>query len=361
MVSRRCSEPARERCRRTVLRTDPPPFGDAGRCRLPAGPGDPSVAMGIPLRTPALRRDRQPLGHAWQRVAGTGAAGPYGRGAAGAAGRVDQRSVRAHRPRWRALRTRYRRHEVQCGRVHDRAGALRRCAPGSSGHGRAAGDLGRGGSRPRRREAGRGTVPRARPAHRLVHHGRAVVQGSTGRPVARRPSWHPDRYLERARRAGPCRLSAQGAQSHPQGVARAGRTGRAPVGRRLRDLPADQPADLQHPRRHRRQQRHPGRTAGGVQPALQSQLDGREAGTGDRGHPPPPWGRLQHPVAARRRALLHAGRPPAGHGARGARRVLRCAAGREHGRRHVRCALHCTAGCGVHRSRAGQCQHPQGR
>ena len=42
-------------------------------------------------------------------------------------------------------------------------------------------------------------------------------------------------------------------------------------------------------------------------------------------------------------------------------RVLRRRAGGEHRRRHLRCPLHRAAGRAVHRDRAGQRQHPQGR
>ena len=152
-------------------------------------------------------------------------------------------------------------------------------------HGRVAADLGRGGRCHRWRAPRRRNLARARPAHRLVHHRRAVVEAKLGDllRVGRRGTLVGD--VDGARHPGPRRVSGKGAQPDPPGAAGAGRTRRETVGRRLRNLPADQPADQQRQCRHRRQQRDSRDAAGAVQPALQPELGCRAARRRMRGDP----------------------------------------------------------------------------
>jgi succinyl-diaminopimelate desuccinylase len=71
---------------------------------------------------------------------------------------------------------------------------------------------------------------RARRADRLLHRGRAHLGRAHRRHDQERPPRHAQRQAHRARHPGPHRLPATGAQPHPPGPARAGRTGRHRVG-----------------------------------------------------------------------------------------------------------------------------------
>ena len=239
---------------------------------------------GLRMRAPALRRSGQPLGHAWQRPARAGVARAIPTWCLpGPARGLGQRSLRADDPRRRAVRAWRGGHEGQRRGLRGRAGAVRRRAPAiiagtvallltSDEEGDAIDGVRRVADafRERGRPSTGASPASLRPRSRL---GDLLRVGRRGTPVGDADGeGHP----------GPRRLSGQGAQSDPPGAAGAGRTGRATLGRGLRNLPADQPAGYQLPRRHRRQQRDSRRAEGAVQPALQPALGCSAAGSRDR-------------------------------------------------------------------------------
>ena len=226
-----------------------------------------------------------------------------------------------------------------------------------------AADLGRGGRCHRRRAPGGRRVPRARRAHRLVHHRRAFVEGEAGRPAARRPPRHAVGDADRARHPGPRRLSGEGAQSDPPGDAGAGRAvprgagttatrrSRRPASRSATSTPAPAPTtsfpascEVLFNLRY-----NPSWRAAQLEQRMRG---GAASRTG--------WSTTCTGIAAASRSTRRKARC-ARRRARCWRRFAGAHAGRKHRRRHLRCALHRAARRAVHRDRAGQRQHPQGR
>ncbi len=169
-------------------------------------------AAGIHLRTSAPGPGRQPVGHPRQRRAGAGAAGPYRRGARRARWRRVTSDPFAPQVREGNLyRSGHRRHEGQRGRVRGR--------PPSSTWPRTPDHVGTlavlvTSDEERRchrwRAPCRQAVRRAWPAHRLVHHRRAVPRPRSWAiclRVGRRGSLTGTLVVKG--RAGPCGLSAQ--------------------------------------------------------------------------------------------------------------------------------------------------------
>ena len=132
-----------------------------------------------------------------------------------------------------------------------------------------------------------GDAAAARPADRLVR-GRGALERDRprGHDQDRAPRL-AQRPAHRARRAGPCRLSAAAENPvHRFAPALAELTTRR-LGRGHGALSADQLPGLQPRRRHRRAECHSRGAQGALQPALLARADARRA-EGDRGRDPAP-------------------------------------------------------------------------
>ena len=108
-----------------------------------------------------------------------------------------------------------------------------------------------------------------------------VGEPTSGDGARRHDQGRPSRIAlgtpDRARRAGPHRLSAVRRQPGARLCAGARRTGRDALGRRQRVLPADVVPGVEHLGGHRRAERDSGRTEGALQPALLDRADRRGA------------------------------------------------------------------------------------